>query len=77
MCATTSSTSLPESTTFVDRGPLVTASGAVTIRVLIDAEAHVKEALRLLELDVDPTLRREAKILDLAAARIRARRRAA
>jgi hypothetical protein len=64
-------------TAFLAAAPFVTATGELSITTLIRVEAHIKQALRLLELDVDPDARREAKILDLAAARIRARRWAA
>jgi hypothetical protein len=61
-------------TTFVAPAALVTLTGGPSVSLLIEAEAHVRQALRIVELDPDPDARREAKILDLAAARIRARR---
>jgi hypothetical protein len=76
MCVTTS-TSLPDSTTFVDRGPLVTVSRAVTIAGLIDAEVHARECGRLIELDLSSDAQREARIVFLVAARLRSRRLAA
>jgi hypothetical protein len=60
--------------TFVT-SPFVTFTGGLSITTLLAAECHVRRALRLLQLD--PDLDREAKVLDLAAARIRARRWAA
>jgi hypothetical protein len=57
--------------------PLVTLTGGPSVALLIEAEAHVRQALRIVELDPDPDARREARVLDLAAARIRARRWAA
>lgn len=41
---------------------------------LIEAEAHVRVAGRLVELDPDPDAQREAKLLFLIAQRLRARR---
>ena len=41
---------------------------------LIDAEAYARSAARLIELDPNPDAQREARILYLAASRIRARR---
>lgn len=41
---------------------------------LIDAEAHARQAARLVELDPDPDAQREARVLILAAQRIRDRR---
>lgn len=42
-----------------------------------DAEVHALSAARLVELDPDPAAQREARILYLAARRLRARRMAA
>ena len=45
--------------------------------LLIEAEAHARQAARIIELDPNPDARREARILILAAQRLRARRLAA
>lgn len=51
-----------------------TAPGGPTMHYIIEAEAHARAAGRLVELDPDPEAQREARILFLAAARLRARR---
>ena len=45
--------------------------------LLIEAEAHARQAARIVELDPDPDARRDARILIMAAQRLRARRLAA
>ena len=45
--------------------------------LLIEAEAHARQAARIIELDPDPDARRDARILIMAAQRLRARRMAA
>lgn len=54
-----------------------TTEAGVTVRYQIEAEAHARQAARLVELDPEPDAQREARILYLAAQRIRARRLAA
>ena len=54
-----------------------TTVGTPTMHYLIEAEAHTRAALRLVELDPSDEARREAGILQLVAQRLRARRLAA
>jgi hypothetical protein len=50
------------------------AAPDVAVRYLIEAEAHARQAARLVELAPDADARRDARILYRAAMRIRARR---
>ncbi len=51
-----------------------TATSGAAMTYYIDAEAHARAAARLVELDPDLDAQREARILYLAAQRIRSRR---
>lgn len=50
------------------------AAPATTMHYLIEAEAHARQAARLVELLIDEDARRDARLLILAAQRLRARR---
>lgn len=55
----------------------IATTGGPSIELLIEAEAHARQAARIVELDPDPDARREARVLVMAAQRLRARRLAA
>lgn len=57
--------------------PLVTLAGGPSLALLVTAEECARTAARIVELDPDPDARREARVLILAAQRLRARRLAA